>query len=176
MIGPSLVKSTYVLMLAFLVFIMASGCLENEEREVEEIPQDVYPPVVVATCPSIGAVGVDPNTTEIWVEFKNVRGDKGWLFGDAEWIAFDMPEVCGFVVVDRVDLKDWCRDNIDFSALVDKADAYRRCYSRKDREDLITKLVLGDLQELDSYRVVPYCSTYSHPDGTICYVSDSTIS
>lgn len=113
---------------------------------------------------------------EIWVEFKNVRGDKGWLFGDAEWIAFDMPEVCGFVVVDRVDLKDWCRDNIDFSALVDKADAYRRCYSRKDREDLITKLVLGDLQELNSYRVVPYCSTYSHPDGTICYVSDSTIS
>ena len=29
---------------------------------------------------------------EIWVEFKNVRGNDGWLYGGATIIAFDMPE------------------------------------------------------------------------------------
>jgi hypothetical protein len=113
---------------------------------------------------------------EIWVEFKNVRGDLGWLFGEAEWIAFDMPEVCGFVVVDRVDLKQWCYENVNFDMLVPKDKAYKRCYRRKDREDLITKVALSDLQELESYRVVPYCTSYSHPNGGVCYVTDSTIS
>ena len=32
---------------------------------------------------------------EIWVEMKNVRGDNGWLFGEATTIAFDMPELMG---------------------------------------------------------------------------------
>ena len=36
---------------------------------------------------------------EIWVEFKNVRGDKGWLYGGASIIAFDMPEEGGFSIV-----------------------------------------------------------------------------
>jgi hypothetical protein len=113
---------------------------------------------------------------EIWVEFKNVRGELGWLFGEAEWIAFDMPEVCGFVVVDRVDLKDWCHKNVDFDRIVEKHLAYKKCYQRKDRGDLITKIVLSDLQQLDSYRVIPYCMSYSHPLGGVCYVSDSSIS
>lgn len=101
---------------------------------------------------------------EIWVEFKNVNGDHGWLFGEATSIAFDMPELAGFVVVDREELKDYCKEHVDFTEIVSKRDAYKRCYSRKDREDLITYLVLDDLQQLPSYDVVSYCSTYIHPE------------
>ena len=104
---------------------------------------------------------------EIWVEFKNVRGELGWLFGAAHWIAFDMPELCGFVVVDRTELRDWCKIHVDFTNFVKKSDAYKKCYRRKERLDMITRLVLADLQLLDSYRVVPYCTSYSHPDGTL---------
>ena len=113
---------------------------------------------------------------EIWVEFKNVRGDKGWLFGEATTIAFDMPELAGFVVVDREELKDYCKEHVDFSTTVPKSQAYKKCYSRKDREDLITYLVLDDLQKLDSYHVVGYCCTYLHPETKkVCSVFDSYV-
>jgi len=109
---------------------------------------------------------------EIWVEMKNVQGKPGWVFGDARFIAFDMPEVHGFVIVDRSELQQYCRENVDFSGLVSKSEAYKRCYQRKDRNDLITKLVLQDLKDLPSYRVKRYCVTYSHPEsGEILYVS-----
>ena len=113
---------------------------------------------------------------EIWVEFKNVNGDHGWLFGEATSIAFDMPELAAFVVVDREQLKEYCRDNVDFTALVTKQEAYKRCYQRKDREDLITYLVLEDLKQLPSYNVVGYCSTYLHPEtNKVCSVFDNYI-
>ena len=107
---------------------------------------------------------------EIWLEMKNVRGDRGWLFGEATTIAFDMPELTGFVVVDREELAKYCRDNVDFSCLVAKDEAYKRCYQRRDRKDLITKLVLSDLEVLESYTVLPYCTSYSHPEGGVRYV------
>ena len=40
-------------------------------------------------------------TDLVWVEFKNVRGDIGWLYGDAELIAFDMPEMICFLILKR---------------------------------------------------------------------------
>lgn len=114
-----------------------------------------------------GDIGVDVKGNnlpdEIWVELKNVRGEPGWVFGQATYIAFDMPEVCGFVFVEREELKQYCKQNVDFSQYVEKNDAYKKCYRRKDRKDIITLLALSDLQDMDSYQVVNYCTTYSHP-------------
>lgn len=123
-----------------------------------------------------GDIGVDVKGNnlpdEIWVELKNVRGQPGWVFGEAAYIAFDMPECGGFVIVSREELKEYCRLHVDLSELVQKKDAYKRCYSRKDRDDLITKLVLEDLRTLPSYVVKPYCNSYRHPDnGDKMYVS-----
>lgn len=100
---------------------------------------------------------------EIWIEFKNVRGNHGWLFGEATTIAFDMPELTGFVVVDRLELADYCKQNVDFSCKVPRSQAYKKVYQRDGRKDMITKLCLQDLQTLDSYRVIEYCQTYLHP-------------
>mgnify|MGYP003650499442 FL=1 len=114
---------------------------------------------------------------EIWVELKNVNGDHGWLFGEATIIAFDMPELAGFVVVDREDLKDYCKDNVNLVGLVDKRDAYKRCYTRRGRKDIITMLVLSDLQQLKSYHVVKYNTTYIHPKTRkTCSVYEKSVS
>lgn len=115
----------------------------------------------------IGTDGVDVKGNnlldEIWVELKNVRGEPGWLFGEATYIAFDIPELGGFVQVEREELKDYCKDNVDYRDLVPKKHAYKKGYRRKDREDLITRLCIADLETLLTYEVIPYALSYTHP-------------
>jgi len=97
---------------------------------------------------------------EIWCEFKNVRGNPGWMYGNAHIIAFDIPEEGGFAVVDRQELAFWCEKNVIDEFVTDKKYAYRRKYQRKDREDVITKVNLHDLKCLESYRVWGYETDY----------------
>jgi hypothetical protein len=97
---------------------------------------------------------------EIWVELKNVRGNKGWIQGDATIIAFDMPEESGFSVVNRLELKEWVNKNVGTEMVSNKRDAYRKLYQRKDRLDIITKVILEDIRSLESYRVWKYFLDY----------------
>ena len=41
-----------------------------------------------------------------------------------------------------------------------KSKAYKKMYSRKDRDDVITKLKLSDLKSMLSYRVWKYFTEY----------------
>jgi len=101
---------------------------------------------------------------EIWVEFRNVNGNLGWVCGEAKWIAFEMPEVGGYIRVEREELLHWCLKNVDFNACVQlKADAYRKIYQRLDRKDKITMLALHDLKDLKSYKIIQYLDTYIDP-------------
>jgi hypothetical protein len=99
--------------------------------------------------------GNHPNN--IWVEFKNVRGDAGWLYGKAEYIAFDMPEVGGFVMVSRKQLADLCEQIVEpvFST---KENATRRWYQREGRQDIISRLELADVERLVSFKVLKYAN------------------
>lgn len=97
---------------------------------------------------------------EIWVEFMNVRGNPGWLYGGAQIIAFDMPEVGGFVIVNRQDLADYCERTVEDTIVSNKRDAYMKKYRRNDRQDLITKLNLLDLNKLESFRIWEYFTDY----------------
>ena len=116
-----------------------------------------------------GSNGVDVKGNnlpdEIWVELRNVHGKPGWILGEAMWIAFEMPEVGGYIRVERKELLQWCLKNVDFEDLVSrKDDAYRKTYQRKGRKDKITMLALHDLQELKSYKVIQYLDTYIDPE------------
>jgi len=91
----------------------------------------------------------------VWVEFKNVNGDKGWMYGEAEFIAFDIPEVGGFVVVLRKDLAAYAELVVE-RTFVDKKNAYRKFYQRAGRQDVISLLYLEDLKQLKSYKVLKY--------------------
>lgn len=114
-----------------------------------------------------GSDGVDVKGNNfpesIWIEFKNVQGHLGWLFGEARWIAFDVPELAGFVRVERQELVDWCKENVDYQVLASKGDCYRKGYQRDGRKDLITKICLADLQELSSCELLLYELNYKHP-------------
>lgn len=101
---------------------------------------------------------------EVWVEFRNVNGDLGWLLGKAKWIAFEMCEVGGFIRVEREELLQWCLKNVDFNEYVLlKEDAYRKIYQRIGREDKITKLAIHDLRELKSCEIIEYNMSYIAP-------------
>ena len=100
---------------------------------------------------------------EIWVEFRNVLGKGGWLIGDAKWIAFEICEIGGFARVERAELLDWCLDNVNMELDLVKDNAYRKLYQRLGRRDKIARLALHDLQELNSYTVIPYRTSYISP-------------
>jgi len=91
----------------------------------------------------------------IWVEFKNVKGKDGWLYGKAQYIAFDMPELNGFVMVGRNELKDRCEQIIE-KVFVSKSEAIRKLYTRDGRMDVIAQIELNDIKDLKSYRLIKY--------------------
>lgn len=91
----------------------------------------------------------------IWVEFNNVNGEKGWIYGKAEHIAFDMPELSAFVIVDRVELSELCEVIVE-KVFVTKQEATRKLYQRKGRRDVISRLELTDLMKLKSYKLLKY--------------------
>lgn len=97
---------------------------------------------------------------EIWCEFNNVAGDKGWLYGEAKIIAFDMPEEGGFLIVDRVDLANYCEQNVEDVFVKTTAEAYKKKYQREGRLDVITKLSIMDISSIPSYRVWYYFKGY----------------
>lgn len=71
----------------------------------------------------------------IWVEFKNVRGKKGWLFGEADYIAFDFDTF--WMVAGRKKLLEVIKPKVDWDTLVDEVDEKIpwTMYSRRGRED-----------------------------------------
>ncbi len=97
---------------------------------------------------------------EIWCEFKNVRGNPGWMYGGSNIIAFDLPEEGGFSIVNTKELREYCELNVPEEFVDHKSKAYKKMYSRKDRDDVITKLKLSDLKSMLSYRVWKYFTGY----------------
>ena len=97
---------------------------------------------------------------EIWVEFNNVQGKPGWLYGGAAIIAFDIPEEGGFSIVDREELAFFCEKHVSDETVSNKKDAYLKRYTRKDRQDVISILKLHDIKNLMSYRVWLYNKDY----------------
>ena len=91
----------------------------------------------------------------IWVEFKNVKGDKGWLFGGADYIAFDMIKMNFFVVVKRSELERLCRTIVKME-FVPKHEALHKLYNREGRMDAITRITLDDLTNLKSFTILKY--------------------
>ena len=124
-----------------------------------DIKTDIYQHIDFFIDRPNGRVSVDvkgKNTIDsIWVEFKNVKGNQGWLYGKANYIAFDMPELNGFVMVGRNELKDRCEQIIE-KVFVSKNEAIRKLYTRMDRMDVIAQIQLNDIKDLKSYRLISY--------------------
>jgi hypothetical protein len=139
----------------FVIACEALGysCLKSSTQEDIELHIDYW-----VTRPQ-GNTSVDvkgqKQNEEIWVELKNVRGNDGWLYGHAGYIAFEMASLNGFVVVSRNELVLFAESMID-KKFVPKNDAYLKLYQREGRFDVISRLELTDLQLLSTYKLIKY--------------------
>lgn len=80
----------------------------------------------------------------IWVEFRTVRDTKGWLFGNADLIAFEVQG--GFKIVERKALVQVVNKLVKIHVKVDAPEAaLYKVYTRPGRPDEITLLKASDL-------------------------------
>jgi len=79
----------------------------------------------------------------VWLEFMNVRGNKGWMKGRATHIAFYLNEK--FYVVNRQELLKWAEENLpNIPPQYDKSKFYTP-YRRKGRRDILIKVKVEDV-------------------------------
>ena len=89
--------------------------------------------------------GQKPNSNIIFIEIKSVGGNKGWIYGDADYIAFQKPD--GFLIFPRKTLQKFTDSNLESMPLVDKSGQIWTKYSRKNREDLVAIFPINILIE-----------------------------
>lgn len=77
-----------------------------------------------------------------WVELKNVNGKKGWLYGEAEFFAFEIKDY--WIVVEKAELQKLVAEKCKDKIRVSKPELYK-LYQRKDRKDIITLVTSYDL-------------------------------
>ena len=81
----------------------------------------------------------------IWIEFQNVRGNAGWLYGEADNIAFETQD--SFVIVDRKSLIDYVEGAVDMGKPERKSFlAKYKTYRRANRNDLLTMVQLSEIK------------------------------
>lgn len=89
------------------------------------------------------------------VEFRNVAGEKGWVYGDADVIAFMLSD--GFLVVGRDDLRRMAEGKIREAGLgsqvlrrnnVGFSEGLHATVGRRGRKDVFTYVLLEDVRLL----------------------------
>ena len=82
----------------------------------------------------------------IWIEFQNVRGNAGWLYGEADRIAFETQD--NFIIVDRSSLIDYVENVVDMGKSVKySSQAQYRTYRRAGGNDLLTMVELSEIKK-----------------------------
>lgn len=80
-----------------------------------------------------------------WIEIQNVRGNKGWIFGKADYIAFETNE--NWLIVRRNDIIDWIDKKVIDKTIVYSKDLYTY-YQRYGRDDIVVKVLTEDLRKI----------------------------
>jgi hypothetical protein len=83
-----------------------------------------------------------PNENIHWVELKNVRGNKGWLYGDAHYFAFETEDY--WIIVDKLKLQGLIADKCKEKVKTPTPELYK-LYQRDGRLDMITLVKTIDL-------------------------------
>jgi len=77
-----------------------------------------------------------------WVELMNVNGDRGWLYGDADYFSFEVQDY--WIIVKQETLASFIKEKCADKVWSDKPSLYK-LYRRKDRKDIITMVKTIDL-------------------------------
>ena len=86
---------------------------------------------------------VDDNL--VWVEFKNVSGKNGWLYGKSTCIAFEREH--DFVIVKRSLLLNFCENKVEKNKVSFSRDALYKQYTRDGRKDLLSIVKMQDIMK-----------------------------
>lgn len=82
-----------------------------------------------------------PNENFHWIEIKNVHGNKGWLYGEADLFAFELKDF--WVIVKKEDLQERIAKKT-VKTYFDEPTIYG-LYQRKNRKDVMTIIPSYDL-------------------------------
>lgn len=130
----------------FMELMLARGhkCVKTNRKEDMQKHIDFY----------VNDIGIDVKGNKrlesIWLELKNVKGDKGWLLGKAEIIVFDIVELQSFCFFKRKDLYLFVKNITEVAK--DKND-YMKLYTRKDRQDVIVKVTYNNIKHLQQQAI-----------------------
>lgn len=94
-----------------------------------------------------------PNYCIHWSELRNVNGEKGWLFGQADYIVFELGT--SWCVCPRISLIRSLKGKIDFSSFTTDREAMFKVYRRKGRLDAIVKVDSTFLVKIPSSFIIP---------------------
>jgi len=94
---------------------------------------------------------VDPTIT--YLEYKNVKGGPGWIYGSSDYVAFEQPN--HFLVVYREDLVTFAENLKKTLRLSKKSGIINTLYSRKNRDDLIGCFLTTDIISNNRYFILP---------------------
>ena len=82
-----------------------------------------------------------------WVELMNVHGDTGWLYGQADYFAFEVEDY--WISVAKVDLQKFIEEKCKEKVWSDVPSLYL-LYRRSGRKDIITLVKTIDLMYISS--------------------------
>lgn len=100
--------------------------------------------VDVKACKKISRLSENSNEDFVWIEFKNINGNNGWLYGVSDFIAFERK--ADFVIVPKKPLILLCERIVNKTIKVDKtSEALYSIYSRKGRKDEISLIKMKDI-------------------------------
>jgi hypothetical protein len=84
------------------------------------------------------------NDELVWIEFANVQGRKGWLYGSSDIVAFERES--DFLLVGRKPLAKLCERLCDLSQLnIAASMPLYTGYQRKGRKDLLSLIKITDI-------------------------------
>ena len=114
-------------------------------------------------CSKLGGIDVKAKKQSfdeglIWIEFKNVAGDNGWLYGRANYIAFEWDD--HFRLVRLIDLQVKVHDLTKKAKYVNhKSKALYNYYDRSKwgNKDLLTQVTAMDIWWITEH-VIPFCN------------------
>ncbi|MGI9850157.1 hypothetical protein [Vibrio vulnificus] len=96
--------------------------------------------VDVKAMKRISRNSINKDEDAIWIEFRNVRGNNGWIYGKQDLVAFEFDSY--FVLVKRKELLDFVTVSLNsFTKVVSSSrHALFNLYQRRGRQDLITRI------------------------------------
>jgi hypothetical protein len=85
-----------------------------------------------------------------WVEWKNVRGNDGWLYGQSDYIAFQYFNK--WYIYKTNNLKGVCELLVDFERTASRpSEADYAVYTRRDRKDQTSLIMISDLKRIEEF-------------------------